>query len=79
TGKNLLEHFIQEVAPYVTVVEQEMVLDFIIENDKCVGVLTRTSEGKLKRYVAEYTVLATGGIGGLYAFTSNDKTITGDG
>ncbi|MEI5890685.1 L-aspartate oxidase [Bacillus cereus] len=79
TGKNLLEHFIQEVAPYVTVVEQEMVLDFIIENDKCVGVLTRNSEGELKRYDADYTVLATGGIGGLYAFTSNDETITGDG
>ncbi|PGZ11298.1 L-aspartate oxidase [Bacillus cereus] len=79
TGKNLLEHFIQEVAPYVTVVEQEMVLDFIIENDKCAGVLTRNSEGELKRYDANYTVLATGGIGGLYAFTSNDKTITGDG
>ncbi|HDX9612015.1 TPA: L-aspartate oxidase [Bacillus toyonensis] len=79
TGKNLLEHLIQEVAPYVTVVEQEMVLDFIIENDKCVGVLTRNSGGALKRYIADYTVLATGGIGGLYAFTSNDETITGDG
>ncbi|MGM2630153.1 MULTISPECIES: L-aspartate oxidase [Bacillus cereus group] len=79
TGKNLLEHFIQEVVPHVTVVEQEMVLDFIIENEKCAGVLTRDSEGNLKRYDADYTVLASGGIGGLYAFTSNDKTITGDG
>lgn len=68
TGKNLLEHFIQEVVPHVTVVEQEMVLDFIIENEKCAGVLTRDSEGKLKRYDADYTVLASGGIGGLYAF-----------
>ncbi|MGE7881308.1 L-aspartate oxidase [Bacillus sp. NPDC094077] len=79
TGKNLLEHFIQEVAPYVTVLEKEMVLDFIIENDKCVGVLTRNSEGEMKRYDANYTVLASGGIGGLYAFTSNDEAITGDG
>ena len=60
TGKNLLEHFIQEVVPHVTVVEQEMVLDFIIENEKCAGVLTRDSEGKLKRYDADYTVLASG-------------------
>ncbi|MEV5109991.1 L-aspartate oxidase [Bacillus nitratireducens] len=79
TGKNLLEHLIQEVVPYVTVVEQEMVLDFMIENNKCVGALTRNSEGELKRYYADYTVLASGGIGGLYAFTSNDETITGDG
>ncbi len=79
TGKNLLEHLIQEVAPYVTVVEQEMVLDFIIEKDKCVGALTRNNKGELKRYNADCTVLASGGIGGLYAFTSNDETITGDG
>ena len=37
TGKNLLEHLIQEVAPYVTVVEQEMVLDFIIEKINVLG------------------------------------------
>ena len=79
TGKNLLEHLIQEVAPYVTVVEQEMVLDLIIENDTCIGVLTRDCEGNLHRYYADHTVLATGGIGGVYTFTSNDETITGDG
>lgn len=56
-----------------------MVLDFIIEKDKCVGALTRNNKGELKRYNADYTVLASGGIGGLYAFTSNDETITGDG
>ncbi len=79
TGKNIVEHFIQEVVTHVTVVEQEMVLDFIIDSETCVGVLTRVSEGKLKRYDADYTVLASGGVGGLYAVTSTDKTITGDG
>ncbi len=43
------------------------------------GALTRNNKGELKRYNADYTVLASGGIGGLYAFTSNDETITGDG
>ncbi|AWC34016.1 L-aspartate oxidase [Bacillus cytotoxicus] len=79
TGKHLLEHFIQEVTPHVTVIEQERVLDFIIENGTCRGVLTRDQKGHMHRYFAEYTVLATGGIGGLYTFTSNDETITGDG
>lgn len=79
TGKNLLEHLIQEVVPYVTVVEREMVLDLIIENNTCRGVLTRDSEGNIHRYYAERIVLATGGVGGVYAFTSNDETITGDG
>lgn len=79
TGRNLLEHLVQEVVPYVTVVEREMVLDLIIENDTCKGVLTRDSERNIHRYYAEHIVLATGGVGGLYAFTSNDETITGDG
>ncbi|MDM5190134.1 L-aspartate oxidase [Bacillus sp. DX4.1] len=79
TGRNLLEHLIGEVAPYVTVVEQEMVLDLIIENEICCGVLTRDSEGSIQRYYADHIVLATGGVGGVYAFTSNDETITGDG
>ncbi|KEK26360.1 L-aspartate oxidase [Bacillus gaemokensis] len=79
TGRKLLEHLMKEVIPYVTVVEQEMVLDLMIENNKCSGVLTRDSEGNLQRYYAEHTVLATGGTGGVYTFTSNDETITGDG
>ncbi|SFJ81969.1 L-aspartate oxidase [Bacillus sp. 71mf] len=79
TGKNLLAHLAEQVLPYVTIVEQEMVLDFIIENQTCHGVVARDSEGNIQQYDAQSVVLATGGIGGLYAFTSNDCTVTGDG
>lgn len=79
TGKNLLEHLAEQVFPYVTVVEQEMVLDFMIENQTCHGVITRDSEGNIQKYYVQCVVLATGGIGGVYAFTSNDRTVTGDG
>ncbi|WP_020059945.1 L-aspartate oxidase [Bacillus sp. 123MFChir2] len=79
TGKNLLAHLAERVLPYVTVVEHVMVLDFIIENQTCHGVIARDSEGNVQKYDAQCVVLATGGIGGLYAFTSNDRTVTGDG
>lgn len=79
TGKNLLAHLAEQVLPYVTVVEQEMVLDLIIENQTCHGVVTRDCKGEIQKYYAQSVVLATGGIGGLYAFTSNDCTVTGDG
>ncbi|WP_242219976.1 L-aspartate oxidase [Bacillus cereus group sp. BfR-BA-01380] len=79
TGKNLLAHLAEQVLPYVTVVEQEMVLDFIIENQTCHGVIARDREGNIQKYDAQCVVLATGGIGGVYAFTSNDRTVTGDG
>ncbi|MEI4829439.1 L-aspartate oxidase [Bacillus sp. FJAT-53711] len=79
TGKNLLEHLADQVLPYVAVVEQEMVLDFIIENQTCHGVVTRDSKGNIQKYYAQCVVLATGGIGGVYEFNSNDRTVTGDG
>ena len=79
TGKNLLEHLIQEVVPNVTVVENEMVLDFIIENNKCIGALTRNSEGNKIIYICCNTVIAPGGIGGLYKHTSNEPLAIGDG
>lgn len=50
------------------------VSDLLIKNKKCVGVAV----GK-KEYRSTYTVLATGGIGGLYKNSTNFKHICGDG
>jgi L-aspartate oxidase len=79
TGANLLTHFLKRVQDKVTFVEQEMVVDFIVQNGCCFGVITRDAEQATKIYYAAHTVLAAGGIGSLYSFTSNDSTITGDG
>lgn len=56
-----------------------MVFDFIIEKDKCVGVLICNNKGELKCYNVDYMVLVLGGIGGLYVFIFNDEMIIGDG
>lgn len=79
TGKNLLQQLLGEVAPHVTIVEHEILLHVITEGNVCLGVITRDGEGNIHHYEADHVVLATGGIGGVYACTSNDETITGDG
>lgn len=56
----------------------EPVLDLIVKDGRCYGALTRDSKGNLHTYYAGSTVIASGGIGGLYPATTNDKTITGD-
>jgi L-aspartate oxidase len=79
TGKNLLHHFIERIKEKVTIVEHEMVLDLIMQDGVCIGVLTRDNNSVITSYYAPHTVLATGGIGAIYSFSSNDGTITGDG
>ncbi|WP_028402925.1 L-aspartate oxidase [Ectobacillus panaciterrae] len=79
TGKNLLRHFVERIKKQVTIVEHEMVLNLIIQDGTCIGVVTRDNDNVTTAYYAPHTVLATGGIGALYSFSSNDTTITGDG
>lgn len=79
TGKILLQQLLKEVTPYVTIIELEMVLHLVTEENRCCGVITRDEKGQIHRYDAKHVVLATGGIGGVYACTSNDESITGDG
>lgn len=79
TGLRVVEQLLSNINDNVTVKENEMVLDLRVENGKCSGVITKDISGNINFYQANYTVLATGGIGQLYPSTSNDDTITGDG
>ena len=79
TGKALVTYLLARLKDRVTIVEDEMVVDLIMIQDHCVGVITIDDHNQFKSYYAEHIVLATGGCGGLYSLTSNDPTITGDG
>lgn len=79
TGLLVVEQLLRNINENVTIMRNEMALDLCIKDGKCGGVITRDLDGNLKRYKADYTILATGGIGQLYPSTSNDTTITGDG
>lgn len=79
TGLKVVEQLLREINENVTVNENEMALDIRVKDGVCGGVTTRDADGNIKKYEADYTILATGGIGQLYPCTSNDTTITGDG
>lgn len=79
TGLRVVEQLLRNITTDVTINQNEMALELIVKDGKCYGAITRDNEGNIHKYTANYTVLATGGIGQLYPSTSNDVTITGDG
>ncbi len=79
TGKALAQCLINRVKNHTTICEGEMAIDLLMQDDRCVGVWTKNEQGNISYFLAPHTILATGGVGGLFSVTSNDSTITGDG
>ncbi|UCF06785.1 MAG: L-aspartate oxidase [bacterium] len=68
-------------AERVTLCSDHMAIDLIVDDRKRVHgcfVLDREG-GKVKKYIARHTVIATGGAGKIYLYTSNPDIATGDG
>ena len=61
----------------ITLMEYTTMTDLIEENEKCIGILAE-KDGEIVRISAEYTVLASGGIGGRYKHSTNYPHLTGD-
>ena len=80
TGKALAESLINELKnrSNVTIYENTYLIDFITSNNKCAGgILFKDS---IQIYVnSKFVVLATGGIGGLFKTSTNQRNLTGDG
>ena len=81
TGREITTHLMQKVraranifiAPYVTMV------DMIAENNECYGIVAKDGKnGKLYRLYADYTVFASGGLGGVFENSTNFRILTGD-
>nr|WP_255639740.1 L-aspartate oxidase [Aquibacillus saliphilus] len=79
TGNVVMEFLMNRLQGKVTIVESEMVLDLIVEEGNCCGVITSNDQNRISTFHANHVILATGGCGGLYEVTSNDETVTGDG
>lgn len=62
----------------ITVLETARALDLIISNGRCCGVRANVN-GKAVEIIADATVIAAGGCGQLYRYTTNPLVATGDG
>jgi len=80
TGKEVTSKLLMQVKklPNVTLLEYTPMIDIIVEDEKCKGAVIRTAGDKVDTITADVTVLATGGIGGLYEHSTNYKHLTGD-
>ena len=79
TGKYIMESLIEKVLERdnIKIIEDCEFLDIIEEENHCLGVLAKKEE--VFSIKSKFTVLATGGIGGIYENTTNFSHIKGDG
>lgn len=79
TGKEITETLQDHVKklPHVTIMEHTAMTDILVENNICIGILAKSGEDEY-HIRAKDTVLATGGIGGLYKHSTNFSSLTGD-
>ncbi len=60
--------------------DEAFVTKLLVENSRCVGVTAiDVRSGQMNAITAKATILATGGLGRIYAFTTNGNICTGDG
>jgi L-aspartate oxidase len=80
TGAEVARTLIERVheSDRVGVIEKARVLDLLVERGQCVGVRASIA-GRAVEIIADVTVLATGGCGQVYRYTTNPVVATGDG
>ncbi len=81
TGREITSHLYEQAERLknLTIKEHWTMVDLLCESNRCYGVVVRKSDGSLDTITAEFTVLACGGIGGIYRHSTNYRHLTGDG
>lgn len=84
TGKEISSHLLRAVKklPNVRLMPHTTMVDLLFDEGKtqCLGALVRDNRtGELTAVLAGNTVLATGGVGGLFRHSTNFRILTGDG
>lgn len=81
TGKEITTKLLEQVKERenIKIMEYYTMVDLVCQDNCCYGAVVRNPEGGMERIDAKTTVLACGGIGGLYRHTTNYRHLTGDG
>lgn len=80
TGKEITSHLLKQAKAQSNIhfFEDTCLLDLLTKDKSCFGAIVRLNEDKIVKILAEKTILATGGIGGLYEKSTNVRHLTGD-
>lgn len=80
TGKEITSKLLAKVkqCPNVTLLEHTTMVDIICRENVCYGAVVRKEDQTLEAVEADFTVFATGGVGGLYRHSTNFRHLTGD-
>ena len=62
----------------VEIAPETVMLDIIEDGEECFGIVVKDRDG-VKKVYADYTILACGGIGGIFEKSTNFRILTGDG
>lgn len=80
TGKEITGKLLEQVkkCSNIKIYEYTEMIDLLCEDQVCCGVAVTDKQGNVRALRAEHTVLASGGIGGLYQHSTNFSHLTGD-
>src|SRR5215470_17569323 len=82
TGFHMLHTVFQTSLKYPQIIrhDEAFVTKLLVEDSRCVGVVALDiKSGRFDAITAKSVILATGGVGRVYAFTTNGNICTGDG
>ncbi len=80
TGKEITSHLLESARSRknITLIENFTMVDLLCSDNICNGIVGHDKDGNYISISADYTVLATGGIGGLFKHSTNYRHLTGD-
>lgn len=80
TGKEITSTLLKQVKQRenVEILEYTTMIDLVTKENVCYGAVVQKQDGVLELVEADYVVLATGGVGGLYKHSTNFSHLTGD-
>ncbi|MFD1928195.1 L-aspartate oxidase [Sporosarcina siberiensis] len=81
TGKHIMNHLFSEIHPQIDIIENEFVFELILNSNRnrCIGIKSMDENGEVHYYSGQNIILAVGGVGGMFSYTSNEQSIAGDG
>lgn len=80
TGKEITSKLLNtaQKRSNITIIENFTMVDIACQDNVCYGIIGNNDAGNYISIMADYTIFATGGIGGLFEHSTNYRHLTGD-